>query len=756
MKAETPQRGFTLIELAVVLIVIGILVGLGVALIGPLTKQVTFKRSRERVKACKEAIVGFVAASKRLPTQTEFTKICNEKDAWGQSLVYIPDDSTIEYDGSGTSRADLTSGTVCCSGTPDMAVNDKAMTGGTDNYRKDVAFIVLSKGEDRTANGTWTYNVTIDSNDYASYLIDEYSDNYDDIIEYVTVYELRDAINCEPLQILTNSFPDATEDSSYTVTLRATGGCQPYTWAISDCSGTASSLPTGLSLSGGAITGTPNIYGGPSGTLNNCSTTTGSFTISVTDSAGTCDEKSFTLVVRPQELRINTSSLPDGTVDMPYSANIIGSGGDISSYSYTVSGLPSGVTASTSSDCNSDTYNECSQLTGTPTGSCGDYPVSAQLSDSCTTTTKGYNIHLYKLISCSLSASDNGDGTWNLSYSITNGPVNGVFSPQSGTCTSFTNSNGGTCTTGTLSSDTTFVLSIADSCGDSAKCQVTVLASSGGTCSSLTNTTPNPLPDGTVGTAYSENITYTGGYAPITCSIASGSLPPGLTLSGCTITGTPTSTGTYNFTTRVTDSCPSGSQTSDKATSITVNPAPSPPTCTLSASPGIVAYGSTTTLTWSISNGPADGSFSPTSGTCTSFTGSSGGSCTTGSLTTEGGNTFTLTVSNAYGSNNCSTTVYVGCEEYRLWNRTGVRKDYDVGGTCRDNINNNREITTATVRLDPGEIIIQYSDPSGPCLWPSSYENEWTYDEVMNVDIVANGGDGDCRVNIRSWGLEDR
>ncbi|MCX7793691.1 MAG: Ig domain-containing protein, partial [Thermodesulfovibrionales bacterium] len=94
-------------------------------------------------------------------------------------------------------------------------------------------------------------------------------------------------------------------------------------------------------------------------------------------------------------------------------------------------------------------------------------------------------------------------------------------------------------------------------------------------CQSLSNTTPSPLQSTTTCSNYTANITYTGGYSPVTCSIVSGSLPPGLSLSGCSISGTPTVPGTYTFTTRVIDSCTyPGQQYSDKATSITVNCCP--------------------------------------------------------------------------------------------------------------------------------------------------------------------------------------
>jgi len=56
------------------------------------------------------------------------------------------------------------------------------------------------------------------------------------------------------------------------------------------------------------------------------------------------------------------------------------------------------------------------------------------------------------------------------------------------------------------------------------------------------------------GTAYSQVITGSGGLAPYSFAVSSGSLPPGLSLSASgTLSGTPTSTGTYTFTVTATD-----------------------------------------------------------------------------------------------------------------------------------------------------------------------------------------------------------
>jgi hypothetical protein len=70
--------------------------------------------------------------------------------------------------------------------------------------------------------------------------------------------------------------------------------------------------------------------------------------------------------------------------------------------------------------------------------------------------------------------------------------------------------------------------------------------------------------------AYSATLLASGGTPPYTWSIVAGSLPAGLTLgaSSGVISGTPTTSGTYNFTVQVTDS---SSQTATQALSITVS-----------------------------------------------------------------------------------------------------------------------------------------------------------------------------------------
>jgi uncharacterized repeat protein (TIGR01451 family) len=65
---------------------------------------------------------------------------------------------------------------------------------------------------------------------------------------------------------------------------------------------------------------------------------------------------------------------------------------------------------------------------------------------------------------------------------------------------------------------------------------------------------PATLPNGTMGVAYSQTITGSGGTAPYSFGVTAGALPAGLTLTSAgVLAGTPTTNGTFTFTIRGTD-----------------------------------------------------------------------------------------------------------------------------------------------------------------------------------------------------------
>jgi PKD repeat protein len=67
------------------------------------------------------------------------------------------------------------------------------------------------------------------------------------------------------------------------------------------------------------------------------------------------------------------------------------------------------------------------------------------------------------------------------------------------------------------------------------------------------NLMTDTLPNGYVGLAYTELLTADGGEAPYTWSVASGTLPAGLSINGNTLEGIPTASGEFSFTLQVAD-----------------------------------------------------------------------------------------------------------------------------------------------------------------------------------------------------------
>ncbi len=633
------QNGFTLVELAIVLVVIGLLIGAGASLIGPLTKRAKLIENREIVKAAYEAVLGFAAGNKRLPTASEFTALgVKTSDTYGNPLQYA--------------RVPLTN--ICTSTGAFLTVNDNSS--GTAITKSNVAFIVFSTGENLcnqtgSAAGA-SFTIPVVGQATACIPAAGAAVEYDDIVLYTDIDKMR-AQACSSFRVTTESLPSGTEESAYpAVTLEGTDGTVPYVWTIA-----GGALPPGLALAaGGAITGTPTI----DGSFN--------FTTQVADSdtPSRVATKSLTITINPNKPRITTEILSYGQVGANYAASLSATGG-LAPYAWSASALPAGLSLQTAGACGSLSCSASSPcICGIPT-TAGTYSFTATADDSRyaggarpdrrATKNLSIAVNAGAGLSCTLTANPssmgsagavslvwavNGgpatSGTWTpapggtcptnvtgsggncttgsvagtttftlniataqgttscsasviigassqtptctlaatpgtvvsgtptvLSAAITNGPANGTWlASPGGTCTNFNNLGSYSCTTANIAAATTYQLSVYNISGFST-CSATVA-----TCPVLTNNTLIPLAAGTLNKpGYSQNITYTGGTAPFTCSIPTGSLPPGLTLAGCTISGIPADAGTYAFTSRVTDSCGTP-RISDRATSIII------------------------------------------------------------------------------------------------------------------------------------------------------------------------------------------
>lgn len=66
----------------------------------------------------------------------------------------------------------------------------------------------------------------------------------------------------------------------------------------------------------------------------------------------------------------------------------------------------------------------------------------------------------------------------------------------------------------------------------------------------------SPMPSGVAAAAYTQPLATIGGTAPYTYSLVGGVMPPGLSISGTNISGTPTAAGSYTFVVEAMDSSP--------------------------------------------------------------------------------------------------------------------------------------------------------------------------------------------------------
>ena len=117
---------------------------------------------------------------------------------------------------------------------------------------------------------------------------------------------------------------------------------------------------------------------------------------------------------------------------------------------------------------------------------------------------------------------------------------------------------------------------------------------------------PGSLSAGTVGTAYSQTFTASGGTTPYSFAVTAGAIPAGMTLStGGALSGTPTAGGTFNFTVTATDSTGApGPFSGSQAYSLTID-AP-----TIVLAPTSLA-GGTDGVVYSASITPASGGTAP-------------------------------------------------------------------------------------------------------------------------------------------------
>ncbi|MBA8862429.1 outer membrane autotransporter protein [Ochrobactrum anthropi] len=302
--------------------------------------------------------------------------------------------------------------------------------------------------------------------------------------------------------------------------LQAFGGTAPYEYSVNG-------LPAGLALDGDTISGTPTEeinYG---------------VRVTVKDAEGYTANKEYTVRIDPASvIDLDLSVLPTGKVGKDYGPHKLAASGGTAPYTYVVTGLPDGLTAS------GDT------ISGKPTMD-GSFEVEVTATDADGyTVSKKQTVVIEKAFVIDLDLSVLPTGKVGQDYGSHKLAASGGTAPYTYVVTGLPDglTASGDTISGTPTTAGSFdvVVTITDADGSTInKTQTIVIAAAPSIVIAA-------LPDGEQGQNYGPHqLTATGGTGPYSYAMAG--LPGGLVIVGDTITGTPTTAGSFPVTVTVKD-----------------------------------------------------------------------------------------------------------------------------------------------------------------------------------------------------------
>ncbi len=448
-----------------------------------------------------------------------------------------------------------------------------------------------------------------------------------------------------PVTVSPGTLPASTVAAAYSQTLTASGGTGPYSFAI-----TAGAVPAGLSLSpAGVLSGTPTA----SGSFN--------FTVTATDSSGApgpfAGSQSYTLVSAAPTLSLAPATLPGGTRTVAYPTTSLTASGGTAPYTYAVTAgaLPGGLT-----------LTGAGVLSGTPTAT-GSFNFTVTATDSTTGTGPFTGARAYTVaVADAVPVANNSAHTVAYGSSSNAVPLNitggAATSVTIGTAASHGSASASGATiqytpTAGYAGPDSFTYTATNGSGTSAPATVTLTVSP----PTIAVSPAGPL-SATVGNAYSQTFTWSGGAAPYT-GIQVLNLPAGLsvtatTTTSATVSGTPTAAGSFNLNLTATDSSTGTGPFSGGGTVVLAVGAPTIAVApaTLPDAPAYTAYSQTLTA----SGGIAPRTFAVTAGALPPGLTLSSAGVLSGTAGAAGNYNFTVTASDSSG------TPYTGSRAYAL------------------------------------------------------------------------------------------
>ncbi|MBX6422378.1 type II secretion system GspH family protein [Thermosulfurimonas sp. F29] len=307
------NRGFTLIELAIVLVLVGVLAGIGAGILGLLIKRIHYNQNRERLEANVEALIGYALTHHgRLPSSDQCKSyLRNRKDAWGKDFVCVIASELVTYG-------------ACALRTTSLNATDESDNATHEN----LAFVLISGGPNlniQTNNSTIKIYLPGDS-------VDDYPGDinrpepYDDMVRYVSLNELQGKLSCEHseqrLRILNNELPVGFENSDYTANIYAAGGVPfsgggHYKWCYNATSLAGINILCNGNVLSPCVDPCSSYYQCDNLVLNGTATSYGSFRVKfyVCDSENNTDEKTLSLTIYRNSIYSN-NGIPITVINM--------------------------------------------------------------------------------------------------------------------------------------------------------------------------------------------------------------------------------------------------------------------------------------------------------------------------------------------------------------------------------------------------------------------------------------------------------
>ena len=226
------KSGFTLIELSIVLVIIGLLTGGSFKVLKIMRERAQISRAHDDVQVAKQAVIGnTILNSNTLPSQAFFdANLSGVKN--NQHQLFYADDTALETTN------------ICAVQTTTLKV--KTPTKTIDN----IAFVVASEGANHNMQ-TAKINNQVKTYDYAKKVDDSTSpvnivENYDDVVDWVTLSQLQQEARCQDnqLRIVNTSLPSANAGTTYNVKIVIDG--KNYSSPVLTCNFSSSTGANGF------------------------------------------------------------------------------------------------------------------------------------------------------------------------------------------------------------------------------------------------------------------------------------------------------------------------------------------------------------------------------------------------------------------------------------------------------------------------------------------------------------------------------